>query len=187
MGSSFVTNPAIFLISTLFDLYLIAVMLRFLLQLVRADFYNPVCQFLVKVTNPPLVPLRRILPGLGGIDLAAVVLMLVIAAIELFIVSLLRGFAPPMLGLLIHSIAKIATLFIYIYIFSILIQVIISWINPGAYNPVTSLLYQLNEPLLRPIRRLIPPISGFDLSPLFALIGLQLLAMILQETFKLVG
>jgi YggT family protein len=179
MDSTYFTNPLVFLIGTAFDLYIAAVILRFLLQWVRADFYNPVSQFLVKATNPPLIPLRRLLPGIGGIDLASLVLMLILAITKWLLLSVLHGAFPGIVSLLVLAIAEVIKIFIGIYFFSIIIQVILSWVSPHQYNPVSVLLYQLNEPLLRPIRRLLPPTGGFDLSPLLALVLLQLSKMIL--------
>lgn len=180
-------NAGVFLIQTLFGLYLVAVMLRFLLQLTRADFYNPVSQFLVKVTNPPLIPLRRIIPGLIGIDMAAVVLLLVIQAVELILVGLVQGFSLAIPGLVVLTVAELLNLLLNIYFFTILIQVILSWVNPGGYNPAIALLYSLNEPILSRARRVIPPISGFDLSPIVVFIGIQLLRMLLVSPISDIG
>jgi len=172
-------NAAVFLIQTLFGLYLVAVMLRFLLQLTRADFYNPVSQFLVKVTNPPLIPLRRIIPGFMGIDMAAVVLLLVIQAVEVVLVTMVQGLSLSIPTLLILTVAGLIRLLLEIYFYSILIQVILSWVNPGGYNPAIALLYALNEPILSRARRLIPPISGFDLSPILVFIVIKLIEILL--------
>lgn len=180
MTSSYLTNPIVFLVTTLFGLYIGAIMLRFMLQTVRADFYNPVSQFLVKITNPPLVPLRRIIPSFRGIDTASWVLMLALQMLEIVIIgALFPQVMPSGIGLLTQSIAQLLELVFTIYFFTILIQVVISWVNPGLYNPVTELLHQINEPLLGRARRLIPPISGFDLSPIVVIIGLQLLKMLI--------
>lgn len=187
MGGNYVGNAATFLIETVFFLYILIVMLRFLLQLVRADFYNPVSQFLVKATQPPLAVLRRVVPGLAGIDLSSVVLMLALKFIELWLIFELLGRAPGAGGLFVLSIAELLALLINIFVFSILIQVIISWINPGSYNPVMSLLHSLNEPLLAPARRVIPPISGLDLSPIAVLIGLQLVSILLVAPIRDMG
>lgn len=178
--NSYFTNPLEFLISTLFSLYILAVMLRFLLGMVRADFYNPISQFLVKITNPLLVPLRKIIPGTGKIDVAAIILMLVLQLIMLAIIVALRGVSPPLLGLLLTAIGTLVILAINVFLFAIIVQVIISWVNPGSYNPVNGLLSSLTSPVMRPIQRLLPPMSGIDLSPLFALIGLQVLKMLIQ-------
>ena len=179
MGSSYIANPLEFLISTLFGLYILAVLLRFLLALVRADFYNPVSQFLVKVTNPALIPLRRIIPSAGKVDSSALVLMLLLQMVALGLIALLRDSQTSIGALLILSLAELLGLLLNVFLFAILIQVIMSWINPGAYNPAVSLLYSLTEPVLRPCRRLIPTFSGIDLSPLLALIGIQLAKMLL--------
>ena len=179
MGSGYLTNPLEFIISTLFGLYILAVMLRFLLGAVRADFYNPVSQFLVRITNPLLVPMRKLLPSIGKFDTSALVLMLVLQFLSLALIVLLRGSGFPVLALLLASVAELVALLLNIYMVAIIVQVIISWVNPGTYNPVTGLLHSLTGPLLRPIRQLLPPISGIDLSPLFALIGLQVLKMLI--------
>ncbi|MCG6864279.1 MAG: YggT family protein [Thiogranum sp.] len=179
MGSSYVTNPVEFLINTLFGLYILTVMLRFLLAVVRADFYNPVSQFLVKVTNPPLRPMRRVLPSVGKLDTSALVLMVALQMLSFYLIALLRGGGVSIGALLILSVAELIGLFLNVLLFSILVQVVISWVNPGTYNPAISLLYSLTEPVLRPCRRLIPPISGLDLSPLVALLGIQLAKMLL--------
>jgi len=179
MGSNYVTNPIEFLINTLFGLYILLVMLRFLLAVVRADFYNPVSQFIVKATDPPLKPLRRILPSVGKLDTSTVFLMLALQILSFTLIALLRGGSFSIGALLILSVAELFSLFLNVLLFSILIQVIISWINPGTYNPAVSLLYSLTEPVLRPCRRLIPPISGMDLSPLVALIAIQLIKLLL--------
>lgn len=179
MDSSYFTSPLEFLINTVFGLYITAVLLRFLLAWVRADFYNPLSQTLVRITNPALKPLRRVIPGFGGIDLASIVLMLVLQMLALGLITLLRGASLHPLGLLLWAIAELLGLLINVYLFSILIQVLLSWINPGTYNPVASLIHSINEPLLAPARRLIPPFSGLDLSPVVVMLGLQLLKMLL--------
>lgn len=184
--NGYLLNPVEFIITTLFQLYIVIVMLRFLLQWVRADFYNPFSQFIVKVTNPPLKPLRRIIPGVGGIDMASVVLMLLLQFISLSLVLLLRGSGISLGVLFIWSLAELIELAFNVFIFSIIIQAIMSWFNQGrgGYNPVSLLLYSLNEPLLRPARRLIPPIQGLDLSPLVALIALQVIKMLVVPPLR---
>ena len=178
MGGSYVGNAATFLIETVFGLYILLVMLRFLLQWARADFYNPVSQFIVKATQLPLKPLRKIIPGMGGLDMAALVFMIVLKFVELWLVTGVMGMSPQIGGLVVLSIADLLGLLINVFIFSILIQVIISWVNPGMYNPVMGLLHSLTEPLLGPARRVIPPISGLDLSPIVVIIVLQLASML---------
>lgn len=178
MGGSYVGNAATFLIQTVFGLYILLVMLRFLLQWARADFYNPISQFIVKATQPPLKPLRKVIPGIGGLDMAALIFMLVLKFVELWLVTGLLGMSPQIGGLAMLSIAELLGLLINVFIFSILIQVIISWVNPGMHNPVMGLLHSLTEPLLAPARRVIPPISGLDLSPIIVIVCLQLASML---------
>lgn len=187
MGAPYAESAGIFLISTLFDLYIMAVMLRFLLQAVRADFYNPVSQFLVKITNPLLKPLRRVIPGMLGLDMAAVALMLVLAVIELALIQLLAGMSPGLAGIAVLAIGKVISTLLDLYFFTILIQVVLSWVNPGSHNPVVGLLYAVNEPILKRARRLLPPISGFDLSPILVLIAMKLLEILLVAPINDLG
>ncbi len=179
MGSSYLTNPAVFLIQVLFGAYILVVMLRFLLQLFKADFYNPISQFIVKLTAPVLKHLRRIIPGLGGLDLASVVLMWLLKSIELALIVTLAGLPLSPIMAMAWAIPELIKLAINVFLFSILIQVIFSWVNPGAYNPVTALIGYLTEPIMRPVRKIIPPVGGLDLSPMVAMIGLYLLQMLL--------
>lgn len=175
MGAEYFTNPLEFVIGTLFSLYVLALMLRFLLAWVRADFYNPVSQFLVKITNPVLVPLRRIIPPVGGVDMASVVLMLAVQMLGIALILLLRGGGVPLQALVFVSLTELVDLLFKVFIYGILIQAILSWVNPGTYNPAVSLLHSLTEPVLRPARRLLPPIGGLDLSPLVAILALEVL------------
>lgn len=179
MDSSYLTNPLVFLIQTLFGLYILVVMLRFLLQWARADFYNPLSQFIVKVTTPALRPLRRVIPGLGGLDFSAVVLMWLLKTLELMLVILITSGIFSPIGPMLWAIPQLVDLAINVFLFAILIQVIISWINPGTYNPIIGVINSLTDPIMRPARRIIPPISGLDLSPMLVILGLYLLKMLL--------
>jgi YggT family protein len=177
--NSYLSNPLEFLITTLFSLYILAVMLRFLLGLVRADFYNPVSQFLVRVTNPLLVPMRKVIPTVGKFDTSAVVLMLVLQVLSVLIVVALRSVSVSFVAVLAFTVGELIMLLINVFLFAIIVQVILSWVSPGTYNPVNSILYSLTNPILQPFRRIIPPLSGIDLSPLFALIALQVARMLI--------
>lgn len=187
MGNSYFTSPLAFLVSTLFTLYILVILLRFLLQLTRADFYNPLSQFVVKVTSPVLRPLRRLIPGWRGIDVASLVAMLVLELLSVWLVVLLRGHSAGPGALLLIAIAQLVDLVFSVYIWGILIQAVLSWVNPGVYNPVTSVLYSLTEPLLRPVRRHLPPLGGLDLSPLVVILGLQVLRMFIMPLFGYAG
>lgn len=188
MFGSSVAEALIFLIDTVFGLYLLAVALRFLLQWVRADFYNPISQFLVAVTNPPLRVLRRFIPGYRGIDFSSLVLMLAIKLAELCLETLIAaGGLPAAAGLLVLGVAELLNLFIYIFLFAIIIQIVVSWVSPGAYNPVTVILYRLTDPLLRPARRIVPPVGGLDFSPILPIVALQLLIILLIKPLLRLG
>lgn len=186
MGNYF-SNAGEFLIQVVFGLYILMVMLRFLFQLVRADFYNPVSQAIVKITNPPLVLLRRFIPGLWGIDFASIVLLLTLQAAELALILSLRGVLPQPLGLAVLSAAELLNLAIWILIITLFVRIIISWVSPGGYNPIIALLVSMTDPLMRPARRILPPISGLDLSPLVVFVVLQLGLMLLVQPLRHLG
>ena len=170
------TTAAAYVIQTLGSLYLLIVLLRFVLQLVRADFYNPLSQFIVRATSPLLMPLRRVIPGFGGVDLASLVLALLVQLL-LMIVILALGERPDgnLLQLLIWALIGVASLFLNIFFFALIISIILSWVAPGTHNPAAQLVHQISEPLLAPIRRFLPNLGGLDISPIFALIGINLL------------
>jgi len=179
-GSSYLINAGIFIVNMVFGLYLAAVMLRFLLQTIRADFYNPICQFLITVTNPALKPLRRWIPGYMGIDWPSLLLMVLLQLLEICLVAMLiSGHIPSLLSIPVIITSKLLGLLIWVYIIVIIIQAVISWIQPGSYSPFTVLLYQLSDPLVRPIRRYIPATGGIDWSPFVILILLNLALMLI--------
>lgn len=177
--NGYFSSAGAFLIEALFGFYMVIVMLRLLLQLVRADFHNPLSQFIVKVTNPPLKPLRRVIPGIAGVDMASVLLLLVLQMTKLALVALSAGMALALPGLLVLSVAELIALLLNVYMISILIQIILSWLGPGTYNPVTTILHALNEPVMRPARRILPPISGIDLSPILVFLAIGLLKILI--------
>ncbi len=178
MGSNYLLDPLTFVINTLFQLYISVVMLRFLLQWTRANFHNPISQFVVTATNPPLRPLRRIIPGIAGLDMASLVFMVALQFFALSLAAMLGGHGISPLFLLILSVAELVALGINVFIFAILVMVVMSWVNPGSYHPATDVLQSLTAPIMRPVRGLIPPFGGIDLSPMVALIGLQVLKML---------
>ena len=174
-------TATLFLIQTVFGFYILAVMLRFLLQCVRADFYNPLVQFLVRITNPPLLPLRRIVPGYRGLDLASVVLVIALQLLEVLLVTLVLGKSFSIWSVLLLTLVELLKLLINIYLWSVVIQALLSWFNPDPYHPATRLLTQLTAPLLRPARRWLPPISGVDLSPMLVIVALIFVSLLLQD------
>lgn len=179
MDSSYLTNPLVFIIQTIFGLYILAVMLRFMLQWLRADFHNPLAQAIVKITNPTLKPIRRLIPGFGGIDVAAIVLMVILQMLTLFIIVAIHGQQAGLGMIFFKTLAELLSLFLNVFLFAILIQVIVSWINPGSHNPIMSVIHTLTEPVMRPARRIIPLIGGLDLSPIVAILLLQILKMLI--------
>ncbi|MFU3795099.1 YggT family protein [Pseudomonas aeruginosa] len=174
-------TAAIYILQTLGSLYLLIVLLRFILQLVRADFYNPLSQFIVRATKPLLNPLRRIIPGFGGIDLASLVLAILIQLVLMILILMLMGYGVGgfIMQLLIWSIIAVTSLFLKVFFFALIISVILSWVAPGSYNPGAQLVNQICEPLLMPFRKLLPNLGGLDLSPIFAFLALKLIDMLL--------
>jgi len=168
-----------YLISTITDLYVAAILVRLLLQWVGADFYNPLSQFLIKITNPVLVPVRRVIPPIGKLDTASVVVMLVLEMLQLIIISLLGQMEFGIPFLLLFAVKKLLFTLLMTYFVLIIARVIISWVASHSSHPLIPLVYQLTEPVLRPFSRLIPPVGGVDLSPLFALIALRFLMLLL--------
>lgn len=179
MSGSYLADPVVFLIRTLFGLYIAVVLIRFLLQWARADFYNPISQFIVRVTSPVLRPLRQVIPGYRGLDLASLVLAWVLMAVELGLIAGLLGYGGSLLGAPVWAIPALLELVIDILLFAVLARVILSWLSPDPYNPAVALLGRLTDPILQPAQRLIPPIGGIDLSPMAVMIGLVLVQMLL--------
>lgn len=177
---SYLLRALITLVQFIFGVYLLLVMLRFLLQWVRADFYNPVSQIIVNMTNPPLRVLRRFIPGYAGIDWPCLVLLLLVQGLELILLTLIyAGRFPDLLALLVLSLAHLLQLCIWIYLFTIMLAVIFSWINPGAYNPLTVLIYQLTNPILSLVRKRMPDTGGLDFSPMvIVLLAFLLLSLV---------
>jgi len=177
-------DPFIFLIDTLFSIYIGIMYLRFILQQVGADFYNPISQFLVKATQPPVKIARRLIPPFGKIDTASLVLTLALILLKIFLLYVVISGYPlnfvNLLTLLLHDFIELT---FNIFIFSIFIQAILSWVNPDPGNPVSGILYSITYPVLRPIRKFIPPMGGLDLSALVALIGLTFLKLLVLGMF----
>lgn len=191
MGGGYGLNALQFLIGILVDLYALVLVLRFMLQAVRADYYNPVAQFVVQVTSPVLKPMRRVLPSSGRYDTSAAVAVLLVMLLKLLLYravsvpnTIIAGYAVGIEHIWFGGLAWLAvvdaiTLVINVWFFAVLIRAVLSWISPGGYNPIAEVLDRITDPLLRPVRRVIPLVGGIDLSPLAVLIGLQVLKMLL--------
>ncbi|MDD2722701.1 MAG: YggT family protein [Methylovulum sp.] len=191
MDSSYLTDPIILIVDSLSSLYILAVLLRFLLQWCGTSFYNPIAQLLLKITHPPLRVLRRFIPPIGRIDTSSLVLVLFLQMLANFTILILKGVSVNIGALTILSIADVVALLINIFIFAVFARAILSWINPGAYDSASSILASLTEPLLNLSRKAIPDLGGIDLSPLAVLLFLQLAKMIilppLQQLASLIG
>ncbi|MEK9711156.1 MAG: YggT family protein [Thalassolituus sp.] len=179
MGSPLL-QAAQLLVNAIGSLVLLIVMMRFLLQLVRADFYNPISQMIVKFTNPMLIPLRRVIPGFGGLDIASLVLAFAVQYVIAVLVLLVAGAsAIPFVALIGWSAVGLLKLITGIYFWGMLIMVIASWVAPNSYNPALILINQILEPVIRPIRNKMPDMGGLDLSPLVMILGIQLVEILL--------
>lgn len=178
-------NAVIFLINTAFTLYLMVVMIRLWLQLARADFYNPFSQFVVKATNPLVLPLRKVIPSLGQLDTATLLLAYLIATAKFIVLQLV--FSPSLnlgvsfvLGGLLLLKEALNLLF-----WVLVIRAIMSWFSQGR-NPMERVFHQLTEPFLAPVRRIIPPLGGLDLSVLVVLVALQFINILLSDWLRFV-
>ena len=171
-------TAAVYILQTLGSMYLLIVLLRFILQLVRADFYNPLSQFIVRATHPILKPLRRIIPSLGGLDLASLVLALIVQFVLMVLTLMLMGYSADPLLVLVWSIIGVTALLLKVFFFALIISVILSWVAQGTHNPAALLVNQICEPLLMPIRRILPNLGGLDLSPIVAFLILNLIDML---------
>ncbi len=187
MASGYFSNAGVFLIDSLFGLYICAVLLRLLFQVVRADFYNPLCQAIVTVTNPVLRPLRRYIPALLTIDTASVLLILTLQLVNTYLVTLVVGVTPKIGGLLVVAIAEVANKTVWIFMGAVVVRIVLSWVAAGGYNPVIGIIDALSEPLLRPARRLLPPLGGLDFSAMVVVIGLNLFLMLAVAPLRDIG
>lgn len=178
-------NAAIYLISTLFDLYISVLMLRLILAAVFSNYFDPLTQFITKLTNPVVKPIRKIIPNIGRLETSSIVLILILEFIKFMIILSLTYGMPNIFGLLILSLGDGFKLFLNIFFYAIIIQALLSFIQP--YSPVNQTLHALTRPILRPFQRMIPLVSGVDLSPVPALLTIQLLILILASPIISLG
>lgn len=167
------TQAGLFLFRTLADLFLMLILLRLFLQIFRANFRNPIAQAVLKLTSPVVVPLRRILPALGPVDTATLVVALAFELLFVAVFSRMLGVEYAPLAIVQYAAIRTVLVTLRMFLFAIFISVILSWIAGSGYNPISALLGAVSEPLLAPARRIIPPIAGLDLSPIAVLLLLQ--------------
>lgn len=181
-----VSSAIVFVVNAITSLYLLVLLLRFWMPWLRADFRNPLAQGILRFTSPVVVPVRRIVPSFGRLDTATVLVAFVIQYLTVMLLLLIVGRSAGIAPIAITAIVKLVVLSINLFVYAIFIRIILSWISQGNYNPATAIIATLTEPVLRPFRRVIPPIGGFDISPIFAII-LLLAATIVVNGFKPLG
>ena len=186
MGSASV-QIGLLLVNALAGFFLFVVLLRFVLQAARADFYNPISQFVVKATNPLIVPLRKMIPGLGGFDWAAIVLMIIVQIIAISLSLLIAGYGLPWASIASWAVLGVGGMFLKLYFWGLLIMIIASWLAPQSYNPALLLLRQIMEPVMAPIRKLLPDMGGFDLSPIILFLVINVFEIILISMARETG
>ena len=169
------TNAGVYLIQTFFGIYFILIMLRFLMQICRVDYYNPLCQGIVKITDPAIKPLRRVLPTVRGVDFATLTVAFVVQLIAVILVMLIVGGYPFLPEYIAWVFLGMFSIIFDIYFFALLIMVISSWIAPYSNHPVLSLINQLTEPLCKPARKLLPPMGGIDFSIILVFVFISLI------------
>ena len=174
-----------FLVSIAFEFFTMLILLRVMMQLARADFYNPISQFIITVTNPPLKPLRRLIPGLWGIDFPALLLAVVVQTVGIVLLVALKGALRVISCCMLFMAFWGARYSFAINVFIILIQIVISWIAPNSYHPIVTLIRQLGDPIMGPFRRLIPPVGGLDFSPMIAILVIHILQNIVLPNILL--
>ncbi len=174
------TQALYFIIKTLAQLYLLLLLLRFWLPILRADFSNPIAQGILRITSPLVVPVRRIVPPIGRLDTSTIMVAYILEFLLVLLLLAIRGLTVDTVPITITAVLELATLSLNLFFFVILLKIILSWVAPQNYNPMTVLLHTMAEPVLRPFRRIIPPIGGFDISPIFAIIMLKAAEIVLQ-------
>lgn len=181
-------SAGLFLVQTLFDLYIFVVMLRIVLQWVNADFRNPLFQTVAKFTNAPLKPIRRIIPVIHGIDFAAIFLLLALEVVKLSLLVWLQvGGVPKFSGLVVLAFAELLSQLINIFFYAIIGSAILSWVSPLSQGPLVEVLWRLTEPLMRPVRRFMPTVGGFDITPIPVLLVLKLITIVIVQPLIQIG
>ena len=178
-------KPAlIFIISTISQLYLFVMLLRFWMPWLRADFRNPISQGVLRLTSPMVIPVRRVVPPIGRLDTATVIVAFALQYLTVLAVLAISGTMVSILPIAITAILDLVILSCRLFTFAIFIHIILSWVAPGTYNPATAFIAMLVEPVLRPFRRYVPSLGGLDISPIFAIILLQAVSIIVSVELR---
>ena len=175
------TQALYFIVKTLAQLYLLLLLLRFWLPIMRADFRNPLANGILRFTSPLVIPLRRIIPPIGRLDTSTILVAYILEFLLILALLALRGLRVETLPIAITAILELAILSLNLFFFVILIKIILSWVAPQNYNPMTVMLNTMAEPVLRPFRRIVPAVGGFDISPIFAIVLLKAAEIVLQS------
>lgn len=170
-----------FVVRTLADLYLLTFLLRFIMQWARTNHYNPLSQLVFRVTNPLVVPARRFLPSVAGLDMPTLIVLVLLEVVVTFVLLRLVGLSLPIPRLLFYSLLRLISLTLWFYIGALIIYAVLSWFGQPSRNPMAVLLAELVEPLLRPARRMLPPVGGFDLSVLLVIVLLEAMNIIVSS------
>jgi len=181
-----ISSAIVFVVNAITSLYLLVLLLRFWMPWLRADFRNPLAQGILRFTSPLVVPVRRIVPSFGRLDTATVLVAFIIQYLTVLLLLLIMGTTAGIAAIALTALVKLIVLSINLFVYAIFIRIILSWISQGGYNPATAIITTLTEPVLRPFRRLIPPMGGFDISPIFAII-LLLAATIVVNGLRPLG
>ena len=178
MTQSFIA-AIVFVLNVVVGLYLLLLLLRLFLPWVGASFHNPLAQGILKATSPLVIPIRRVLPPIGRMDTATVVVAFGVQYLLLWVLALIQSGQPRLVELAVLSVFALLFTTIRLFLYAIIIRVIISWISPGNFNPAIELIASLTDPIIRPFRRIIPPMGGFDISPMFAMLALGVATILL--------
>jgi YggT family protein len=176
--SGSLNNAVLFLINTVFDLYLFVLCIRLILAWSRADYFNPITRVIIQLTQPVIAPLRRLVPNYARIEFSTLLFIIFLEIIKIYLLSLLLMGGAPVFVIVITAIQALIRLILNTFFYAIILHVIMSWVSPG-YSPLGQVLTQLSSPILRPCQRWVPPLGGLDLSPILALIALQFLMILL--------
>lgn len=175
-----IASALVFVVNALTSLYLLVLLLRFWLPWLRADFRNPLAQGILKLTSPVIIPLRRVVPSFGRLDTATILVAFIVQYVAILLILLIIGASATFYAIAITAVVKLVMLSVNLFMFAIFVRIILSWISPGQYNPATAIITTLTEPLLLPVRRIVPAMGGFDISPIFVIIALGALTRVLM-------
>lgn len=175
------TTATVFIISSLAQLYILVLLLRLLMPWLRIPFNNPLSQGILRLTSPLIVPVRRLIPPVGKLDTATLVVAYAIQYLTILVIVLILGLPPAILPIALTALLDLVILTVRLFVFAIIVRIILSWLSTGgAYNPAVSVIDALTEPVLRPFRRFIPPVGGLDISPVFAIILLMAITILVS-------